>query len=245
MRVLLTRPQAQSEDLGARLRARGCDWLGEPLLRIVPVPWDPDVLAEPQALLLTSANASRALLQVPGVRRNTLIFAVGPATAAPLRAAGFSDVHAAGGTAVDLMDLIRRRIDPQAGRLLHLGGYDIAVDLAAGLAPDGFKVDRTIVYRACTAERLSARAVHEISQNRIDSAVFLSARTAAAFCELASRSGITGSCARMTAVAISRKVAEALRPAPFRQVAVAATPSLDAVLDAVCGRLGSSFRTML
>lgn len=38
MRVLLTRPQAQSEELGTVLKARGIEWLGEPLLRIMPVP---------------------------------------------------------------------------------------------------------------------------------------------------------------------------------------------------------------
>jgi uroporphyrinogen-III synthase len=37
----------------------------------------------------------------------------------------------------------------------------------------------------------------------------------------------------MTAVAISRKVAEALRPAGFRQVVVATSPSGDAVLKAI------------
>lgn len=240
MRVLLTRPRAQSEELGAHLRARGCEWLGEPLLRIVPVPWDPNVLEGRQALLLTSANGTRALLRCPDVRRDTPVFAVGQATAAPLLAAGFSHVHIAGGTALDLMDHIRRRAEPQAGPLLHLGGYDIAVDLAAGLAPDGFEVDRAIVYRACAADRLSARAIHEISRGCIDAAVFLSARTASTFCGLASKSGLSAFCTRMTAVTISDKVAEALRPMKFRHVAIAASPSLGGILDAVCGKPGPS-----
>ncbi|KLK89571.1 hypothetical protein AA309_30555 [Microvirga vignae] len=45
MRVLLTRPQAQSKEPGAVLEGQGIEWLGEPLLRIVPVPWDPGVLS--------------------------------------------------------------------------------------------------------------------------------------------------------------------------------------------------------
>jgi len=103
MRILLTRPAGQAEELGAVLTAQGIEWLGEPLLRIVPVPWDPGALAGRAALLVTSANASRELLQVPGVQRHMPIFAVGPDTAAPLQAAGFTDVQVAGGTAISLI----------------------------------------------------------------------------------------------------------------------------------------------
>jgi uroporphyrinogen-III synthase len=134
---------------------------------------------------------------------------------------------------VSLIAHTRRHADPQAGRLLHLSGRDIALDLAAGLAPAGFAVDRVVVYRAVPVERLSTAAMHEIAQSRIDVAVFLSARTAAVFCSLVIASGIVDACARMTAVAISRKVAEALRPADFGQMVVATSPSRDAVLEAI------------
>jgi uroporphyrinogen-III synthase len=233
MRFLLTRPQVQCEELGTVLKSNGVEWLGEPLLRITPVRWDPNVLAKPQAVLLTSANGSRELLQSPGVRRDLPIFAVGPATAAALQIAGFSNVQAAGGTAASLVAHVRRHVDPCAGRLLHLSGHDISLDLAAGLAPVGFSVDRVIVYRACAVERLSARALHEMSWNRIDGAVFLSARTAAIFCSLVIAAGLVDACAHMTAIAISRNVAEALRPAGFGQVAVAASPCIDSVIETV------------
>jgi uroporphyrinogen-III synthase len=63
--------------------------------------------------------------------------------------------------------------------------------------------------------------------------MFLSARTAAVFCSLVIAAGIVDACTRMTAVAISRRVAQALRPAGFRQVVVAASPSRDDVLGAI------------
>jgi uroporphyrinogen-III synthase len=233
MRVLLTRPTGQAEELGAVLTAQGIEWLGEPLLRIVPVPWDPGVLAGKAALLVTSANASRELLRVPGVRRDVPVFAVGPATAEPLQTAGFSDVHAADGTAVSLIAHVRRHADPQAGRLLHVSGRDIAVDLAASLARTGFAVDRVVVYRAVAVERMNAGVMREIAHGGFDAAMFLSARTAAVFCSLVIAAGIVDACTRMTAVAISRRVAQALRPAGFRQVVVAASPSRDAVLEAI------------
>jgi uroporphyrinogen-III synthase len=233
MRVLLTRPQGQAEELGALLSARGIEWLGEPLLRIVSVPWDPGILAGRPALLLTSANAARELIQAPGVRRGTTIFAVGPDTAEPLRVAGFSDVHAAGGTAVNLIAYVRRHADPRAGRFLHLSGFDVTLDLGIGLAPAGFAVDRAVVYRAVAVERMGVGVMREIAQDGFDAAVFLSTRTAAIFCNLVIATGIVEACTRMTAVAISRKVAEALKPAGFRRVVVAASPSRNGVVEAI------------
>ena len=227
------RPLAQSEELGSALGTHGIEWLGEPLLRIVPVPWDPAVLAGRPALLLTSANASRQLIQVPGVRWDTTIFAVGPDTAAPLQAAGFSDVHAAGGTAVNLIAYLRRHADPRAGRFLHLSGFDISLDLGTGLAPAGFAVDRVVVYRAVAVERMGAGVMCEIAQDGFDAAVFLSVRTAAVFCSLVIAAGLVEACTRMTAVAISRKVAEVLRPAGFRRVVLAGSPNRGAAIDAV------------
>jgi len=233
MRVLFTRPAGQAEELGAVLTAQGIEWLGEPLLRIVPIPWDPGALAGKAALLVTSANASRELLRVPGVRRDLPTFAVGPATAEPLQTAGFSNVQVAGGTAVSLIAYVRRHADPGAGRFLHLSGFDISLDLGAGLAPAGFTVDRVVVYRAVAVERMNAGVMREITHARFDAAMFLSARTAAVFCSLVIAAGLVEACSRMTAVVISRKVALALQPAGFHQVVVAASPSRDGVVEAI------------
>ena len=82
---------------------------------------------------------------------------------------------------MSLITHVRRHADPRAGRLLHVSGRDIAVDLAAGLAPAGFAMDRVVVYRAVPVERLSTGVMHGIAQGRIDIAVFLSARTAAVY----------------------------------------------------------------
>lgn len=75
--------------------------------------------------------------------------------------------------------------------------------------------------------------MREIAHNGFDAAMFLSARTAAVFCSLVVAAGLVDACARMTAVAISRKVAEVLRPVGFRRVVVAGSPNRGAAVDAV------------
>jgi uroporphyrinogen-III synthase len=232
MRVLLTRPQAQSEELGAVLEGQGVEWLGEPLLRIVPVPWDPGVIAGKQALLLTSANASRELLRVSGDRRTCRSMLSGRA---PRRRSWQRDSRTcrrrAGRRWISSPKSAAMSI--RAGRLLHLSGLDITCDLAVGLASAGFAVDRVVAYRAAAVERLSGEVMREISRNRVDVALFLSARTAAIFSNLVLSSGIADACSRMTAIAISRKVTEALRPAGFGRVVAAELPGIGSVVDDV------------
>ncbi|MEE8274408.1 MAG: uroporphyrinogen-III synthase, partial [Alphaproteobacteria bacterium] len=96
MRVLITRPREDAEALAEALAVRGVEALVEPLLEIVPLnPGDFD-LAGVQAALLTSANGARALAAATG-SRDVPVLAVGEATAAAARAAGFAEVAVAGG----------------------------------------------------------------------------------------------------------------------------------------------------
>jgi uroporphyrinogen-III synthase len=116
---------------------------------------------------------------------------------------------------VNLIAYVRRHADPRAGRFLYLSDFDINLDLGTGLAPAEFAVDRVVVYRAVAVECMGVGGMREIAQGGFNAAVFLSARTAAVFCSLAIVAGLVEACARMTAITISRKVAEALRSAGF------------------------------
>ena len=72
-------------------------------------------------LLFTSANGVRAFAAA-SPRRDLPALAVGDATAAAARAAGFADVASAGGNVADLALLVRRRLEPEAGALVHSRG---------------------------------------------------------------------------------------------------------------------------
>ena len=90
MRVLVTRPQAESERTAAALRARGHEAVLAPLLRIEPVA---DAVIDPTsaiAILMTSGNAARAAAVHPalGAIRHLPVLAVGRQTAAGARAGG-------------------------------------------------------------------------------------------------------------------------------------------------------------
>ena len=85
MRVLITRPRHDAEAFAALLHARGHTTFIEPLIDIEFRSGPPLDLNGVQAIALTSANGARAAA-ARTAERNIRTIAVGPATAAAVRA---------------------------------------------------------------------------------------------------------------------------------------------------------------
>ncbi len=88
-----------------------------------------------------------------------------------------------------LAELVRRRLDPKAGPLLHVSGVDIAQDFAASLAPDGFEVRRVALYDAREETALPDSARAAIEARALDAAMFFSPRASALFARLVQEAG--------------------------------------------------------
>ena len=122
MRALVTRPRTEAIALAEALALRGVTALLEPLLDIHYRDLDPSPdLAGVQALLCTSANGVRAFARL-SPERTLRLLAVGDATAARARAAGFGEVHSTGGAVDDLRHLtvVHDHADNLAAVALHL-----------------------------------------------------------------------------------------------------------------------------
>ena len=134
MKILVTRPRADAEDLAKLLQARGHEVVLEPLLDIAMLPGEAVPADGVQALLFTSANGVRALLARNdgniSALRNLAVYTVGDATARSAKEAGFGDVHSASGDVKSLAALVSARVRPAVGPLLHIAGSDVAGDLA-------------------------------------------------------------------------------------------------------------------
>lgn len=237
-RALVTRPREAAERLAAALAERAVDALMEPLTTIRFREVAPLDLAGVQAILCTSANGVRALARASGERRLRL-FAVGEATAAAARAAGFAAVESAGGDAAALARLTAARLQPAGGRLVHIAGTAVAGDLAGDLAARGFAVERLILYEAQPAARLSEAARDALSGGTLDFALFFSPRTAAIFARLAAEAGVVADCRPIVALSISRAADAALAALPWRARHVAATPDQRSLLDLIDGARGA------
>jgi uroporphyrinogen-III synthase len=233
----VTRPRGEAEDVAEALVARGISALIEPLLAIHFADAPPPDLAGVQAILCTSANGVRALARLSGDRQLPL-FAVGDASAAAARAAGFARVASAGGDVRDLARLVGARLSPAGGRVLHVSGRDVAGDLAGLLRAQGFAVERAVLYEARPAMALSAATTAALAAREVDFALFFSPRTAAIFARLVTQAGLAAAMAGVAAIALSRAADAALGPLRFRARCVAARPdqpSLLAALDRLAG----------
>jgi uroporphyrinogen-III synthase len=228
-RALVTRPRAEAAALAEALAMRGIEAIIEPLLDIHYRDEPAPDLAGVQAVLCTSANGIRALARLSGERR-IAVFAVGEATAARARDAGFARVESAGGNVEDLARLARQLLRPDAGRLLHVAGSDVAGDLAGMLHEDGFAVDRVVLYEARPVPGLSAPTVAALQAGLIDFALFFSPRTAAVFARLAERAGVGAALRTVTGVSISAAADRGLGDLAFRDRQVADTPDQNGLL---------------
>ena len=124
-----------------------------PLLRVEIVP-DAELGGGPwAAVLFTSANGVRALAAHP--RRGELVvlpaLAVGQASAAAARSAGFTDVTSANGDGGDLARLAATRFAAAAEPLLYLAGEERARDLGGEPAASGLQIATVVVYRTVKA----------------------------------------------------------------------------------------------
>lgn len=227
MRLLVTRPDEDASPLMAALEAMGHQATHIPLLR---VRYLTDAVIAPrawQALLITSANGARALTAHgdAGALMHLPVYAVGEASAAAARAAGFAHVTAAGGDVVRLAHEVKAALKPDGGALLHVAGSVLAGDLKGLLEAEGFSVERAVLYAAEVAGALPAAGRALIAGGGIDGVLFFSPRTAATFVKLVLEAGFGSQMAGLTAFCLSQAVTDALLPLTFGQVRVAPEPT--------------------
>lgn len=234
-RVLITRPREDAEPLAELLRRRGLTVAFEPLLAIAPLP-SPIDLDGVQALLLTSANGARALAAATPAR-TVPVFAVGDATARAARDLGFTTVASAAGDVDTLAALVKERLDPAAGALLHAAGSVTAGDMAGLLTAAGFAVRKVRLYEAVTATALSGETAALLREGAIPFVLFYSPRTAATFANLVRFAGLEYSLAAVTAHCLSAAVRDRLGGLPWKAVRVAARPDQESLLAGLDGDL--------
>jgi uroporphyrinogen-III synthase len=230
MRLLVTRALEDANKLAAVLKSRGHEPVLAPLIEIrdrtnVSLPLDGVA-----ALLFTSANGVRAFAR-QSTRRDIPGFAVGPATAAAAKAAGFPRVDVAEGDVAALTAHVRQALRPEAGALVHVSGSDVAGDLAGDLGRAGFTVKRAVIYEAAAAESFPADVAGDLRAGRIDGVLLFSPRTAQIFVGLIEGAGLVSQVRSLVAFCLAESVAAALQPLSLGQIFVADQPHQAALID--------------
>ena len=180
--LVILRPEPAASRSADRARAMGLEVRVLPLFALEPVPWSAPDPADFDGLVLTSDNAVRLggkdiarLLPLP-------VHAVGAATAAAARDAGFSVASIGEGGA--------RSMALPAGRLLHLAGRDhrpvgaartiIVYEARPIPQPDGFEELRHCV--AAVHSPRAGRRLAELADHRSSIAIAAISPAAAEAC---------------------------------------------------------------
>ncbi len=217
----------------------GFEVLRAPMLRFEPVPFQDDADARYGAVIVTSANALRAI--APHLAASRLLklplFAVGENTAAAARDAGFGEVIASKGDAGALRDLVLARAkskqlkkakpDPVPCRrrsCARPGGE---------LGENGFTVVTQTTYRMVPVPSLPREICDAFVAHEIEAVLHYSRRSARAFLEAARSGGVEISALALPQCCISPAVAAVLRDAGATQVTAAASPDENALFEAL------------
>jgi uroporphyrinogen-III synthase len=228
-RILVTRPAPQADDLARLLRARALTPVLVPTVAIDASTAAGELDAMLQSLegaswlILTSANGAEALGARLSANRDRLpaglrVAAVGPATAAALRA---------GGIGVDyvpdeyLTVAIADGLGEVRGRRLVLARADVAtVALRETLVGRGAIVEEVVAYRTVEGPAVSRDPLHAALHADLDGIAFTSSSTVRGLLRLASPVDRGRACA-IPAFCIGQVTADTARHSGFDIAAVA------------------------
>ena len=232
MRLLVTRPQPDTDVQAEKLNALGHEVIAAPLLEVEFLEVSPLPFDAAQALIATSRNGLRALASSPELQAalKLPLYAVGKATADLARELGFNEIHPGPGTAEELLPLIASECDPAAGALLHLAGERQAFDLKTALEDKKFKVEQPVVYRILLADSFAEGAREALGKGILDGVILMSPATAQTYVALVDASDLRHRVAKLTYFCLSHAVAEPLKTLDDARILIAGRPREDDLL---------------
>lgn len=235
MQILVTRPEEDARGFGEALSALGHVPVLAPLMDILYLEDPVGTLPEHQAVVLTSANGARAAARV-SLGSDKPCFAVGPATAAAAKTAGFSHIIECGGDVRRVADAVKGQLSGPAGTIVHMAGSVVAGDLKGLLEADGFEVARLVLYEAHAVDELPKLAQDFLAVAapgaKCGIALF-SPRTAGLFVSLVDHAGLSDALKYCQAYCLSAAVADKIEGSGFGDVLVAGEPRQDALLNLI------------
>lgn len=244
-RVVVTRPREQAAGLVEGLRQRGADVVEAPVIRIEapedPAPLDAaiDRLEDFDWIVFTSANGVRCFLErlrelgkeLPG-RGHQKLAAIGPATAASLRAEGIEvDLVPQKFVAEEVFEALRRA-GPLEGKRILLPRADIAREaLPELLRTAGAEVEVVVAYRTVPVSEEIAEALDLVRDGRVDVVTFTSGSTVRSFlAAVPDQEELRG---KFASASIGPITSRALRDAGWEPDIEAGTYTVDGLLEAI------------
>ncbi len=158
-------------------------------------------------------------------------FCVGNSTARVARDIGFTKVYSANGDVKKLGALLKRKLKPKKGSILHMRGIHAAGNLAGDLREAGFTARESIGYGTVPVDALSEEAIAAIVSGSPVQVLVHSGRGAKAFLDLARRFGLHHWLGTVSVYGMSRNALKPLENAGFADLIPASSPTEEDLLE--------------
>lgn len=224
MRILLTRPIEQSQQLATLLNEKDIEVEICPLMTIYDINCDEINDRDYRAIIFTSSNSLR-FYDLSAFDKDVLIFTVGNKTASKVLALGFENVISADGDLEKLSETIKNNVSPTEGPLLYVRGQHIAGRLGDDLIAAGYEVFEKIVYETRALPALDEKVIKLLLQGDIDFIPFYSQRSALIFNELIMQADLKNALANVSALCISANVAKEIGSLPWKKIMISDRPT--------------------
>lgn len=221
--IWVTRSEPGAQETATKLRALGFEPVVAPLLQLRALPVEGVDLTGVGAIAFTSGNAVRAFAKA-SAERELSVFAVGDATAAAARDAGFARIHAGPAGVEELAQAIGEHRSQFEGDVLHAAAAEPAGDLAGGLAKRGIGTRSLALYDSRPA-RLPQSVLARLPT--LHGVLLHSPKAARILAEML----VLAPAPNLNAYCLSRAVAEPLEGLRLSQVLIARSPNDDALLQ--------------
>ena len=229
MKVLVTRPREDAAAFARLLNENGFDPVTVPLIDIAFSEEAMPAIPSMAALAITSANGVRAVARRT-TNRNWPVYAVGPASTAAAKEAGFEVAGEANSSVESLAEII----SASAGNyqeIIHIAGSHRAGDLVGLLERKGLKAKLLVLYQAKQQEKLPPDLLAQLQKGEISAATFFSPRTARIFLTCLEAEKATKFLENLPIICLSGSIASVFEKTPAKKVFAAKSPDQTGMID--------------
>ena len=210
--LLVTRPEPLAASSAARLTRLGHQVSLAPMLQIRKKPWQLPEAGEVRGYIITSQNG--VMHGLSGVKdKDALVVVAGTKSAEMARGRGFTNCVVAGVKAADIVPYIRAHYDvgdtADDRAWIHLAGTHRVHNVVADMKDAGYGASLAEVYSAEAADSLPDELITSLRHNKIDAALFYSARTLTTFESIIMRLELQHSVKTVKLCMMSERVAAA------------------------------------
>jgi uroporphyrinogen-III synthase len=210
------------------MMAKKIPTINEPMIEIKKTPITTKV-DKSDILVFTSANGINSFADQYNLRNN-LIYTLSGNSYLTAQEAGFTKIFKAGNSAEELLSNLTQNEDAlKAARVLHLSGDYISCDISKELKRLSISSERVICYQTIYRDCFSSDLEKIIREKQLAAVIFFSINTAVVFTRLLKR--VTNDYQHISALAISNKIAIALKELKWENIAISEKITNQSICD--------------